>query len=208
MAAAHRLSLPLLLLLLLSPEPEFVGGIGLGQLGSLFSISHSLMTRVANARAARGDLRGANRARSIATNFRLIGGGWTSIFSAGWDFARNYAWRDGGGIPISEVSRSATELLAAVAEFSRFDSAADRGRWLLRRYPRLFAVSKSLMESLLQVFNRSGPLKEAMVVLQEELVDGELLRDCLEVGAGDLEGLLTIARDLFSSMANSNHREL
>ncbi|KAM0945758.1 hypothetical protein DsansV1_C09g0087591 [Dioscorea sansibarensis] len=208
MATAHRPILLLLLLLLLSPETEVVGALGLGQLGSLLSISHSLMTRVANARAARGDLLGADRARSIAANLRLLGGGWTSIFSAGWDFARNYAWRDGGGIPVAEFSRSAIELLAAVEEFSRLDSAADRGRWLLRRYPRLFAMSKSLIESLLQVFNRSGPLREAVLVLQKELVDGELLRDCMEVASADLEGLLTIARDLFSSMANSNHSEL
>ena len=45
-------------------------------------------------------------------------------------------------------------------------------------------------------------------MLQRKLVNGELLRNCLEMGAIDLVGLLTVARDLFASMVNSNHGEL
>ncbi|KAJ0971451.1 hypothetical protein J5N97_019410 [Dioscorea zingiberensis] len=181
MATAHRpILLFLLLLLLLSPGPELASGLGLGQLGTLLSLSHSLMTRVANARAARGDLPGAARAHAIAANLRFLGGGWTSIWSAGWDFARNYAWRYGGGFSDAGFSRSATELLAAIYEFSQLDSATDRGQWVLRHYPALLTSSKSLIASLLQALNRSGPLREAVLVLQREVVDGELLKDCLE----------------------------
>lgn len=32
-------------------------------------------------------------------------------------------------------------------------------------------------------------------------MDGELLRDCLEVGAVDLEGFIRVARDMFFSVS-------
>lgn len=44
-----------------------------------------------------------------------------------------------------------------------------------------------------------------------EVEEGELLKDCLEVGAKDLQGLLVIAKDLFSGASRgyaSQHSEL
>lgn len=42
-----------------------------------------------------------------------------------------------------------------------------------------------------------------------EVEEGALLKDCLQVGAKDLEGLLIIAKDLFgASRASSRHSEL
>lgn len=41
-------------------------------------------------------------------------------------------------------------------------------------------------------------------MLQREVEEGELLKDCLEVGARDLEGLLRIAKDLFFSYSSSS----
>ena len=42
-----------------------------------------------------------------------------------------------------------------------------------------------------------------------EVEEGGLLKDCLQAGAKDLEGLLIIAKDLFgASRASSRHSEL
>ncbi|XP_008803730.2 uncharacterized protein LOC103717208 [Phoenix dactylifera] len=199
--------LPLFLLFLLAPPPPSASGLWLGQLKTLLSLSRSLLTRVANARATRGDLAGAARARKIADKLRLLGSGeGGGIWSLGWDFARNYAWR--GGLPTAEVSRAASQLLAALVEFSRIDSPTEKARWAVRNYLNLLALSNSLLEKLLHAFSRSGPLREMVLVIQEEAAEGELIRDCLEVGAADLEGLVRIARDLFFSSNSSDDGEL
>lgn len=43
-----------------------------------------------------------------------------------------------------------------------------------------------------------------------EVEEGELLKDCLKVGAKDLEGLLVIAKDLLfgATRTSSRHNEL
>ena len=41
-------------------------------------------------------------------------------------------------------------------------------------------------------------MREAILVLQKEVVEGELLKDCMEVGARDLDGMIHLARDFFS----------
>lgn len=53
-----------------------------------------------------------------------------------------------------------------------------------------------------------GVLREVVLVMQKEVVEGELLRDCLEVGADDLEGLVRVARDLIFSSSSSSRSEL
>lgn len=40
-----------------------------------------------------------------------------------------------------------------------------------------------------------GPLREVVEAVQREVVDGDLLRDCLEVGSNDLKGLIQIIKD-------------
>ncbi|EHA8592322.1 hypothetical protein COCNU_contig69425513G000010 [Cocos nucifera] len=199
--------LPLFLLFLLAQPPPPASGLWLGQLGTLLSLSRTLLTRVANARAARGELAGAARARKIADQLRLLGGGeGKGIWSLGWDFARNYAWR--GRLPTAEVSGAASQLLAALVEFSRIESPAERSRWALRNYRNLLALSDSILQKLLHALSRSGPLKAMVLVIQKEAVEGELIRDCLEVGAADLEGLVRIARGVFFSSYSSDGGEL
>ncbi|XP_074578824.1 uncharacterized protein LOC141835286 [Curcuma longa] len=197
----------LLLLLILLPSSPVSEGLYLGQWRTLVSLSHSLLSRVSNARAARGDLAGADRARRIADKLRLLGGAGGGIWSLGWDFAWNYAWR-GVGIPTAEVSRAAARLMEALAEASRIESGAERARWALRNYRELVGLADPLFKSLLRTFSRSGPLREMILILQKEAAEGELLKDCLEIGAADLEGLLRIAKDLLFSSSNSSEAEL
>lgn len=49
-----------------------------------------------------------------------------------------------------------------------------------------------------------GALRETVLLLQKEVADGDLVRDCLRVGAQDLEGLILIARDLFFSSSTGS----
>lgn len=41
-----------------------------------------------------------------------------------------------------------------------------------------------------------GTLREVVETVQREVVDGGLLRDCLELGNNDLQGLIQILKDL------------
>ncbi|WOL14649.1 hypothetical protein Cni_G23430 [Canna indica] len=196
MAALRLVALGLFVLLI--SQPPAAEGLWLGQWGTLVSLSHSLLSRVANAREMRGDQAGAERARQIADKFRFIGGSGGGLWSLGWDFAWNYGWRS-GGVPTAEISGAAARLLEALAEARRIESGAERARWALRNYRELVKLADPLFKSLLRTFSRSGPLKEMVLVLQEEAAEGKLLQDCLEIGTSDLEGLLRIAKDLFSS---------
>ena len=47
--------------------------------------------------------------------------------------------------------------------------------------------------------------------VQREVVDGELLKDCLELGSNDFQGVLQILKDLglqSGSASSSKHQEL
>ncbi|RWW23033.1 hypothetical protein BHE74_00024410 [Ensete ventricosum] len=206
MAAPRPLAVFVVLLLLTSLPPA-AEGLRLSQWNTLVSLSHSLLTRVANARAARDDLAGADRVRKIADKFSILGGSGGGIWSLGRDFAWNYAWR-GGAVPTAEISRATSRLLEALAEASRIESAAERRRWALRNHRHLVDLADSLFESLLRTFSRSGPLREMVLVLKSEVAEGELLKDCLEIVAADLEGLIRIVRDTFLSSSNVDEREL
>lgn len=41
-----------------------------------------------------------------------------------------------------------------------------------------------------------GPLRELVLTLQKEVVEGDLLRDCIELGADDLKGLIQVFKDI------------
>ncbi|KAG0485013.1 hypothetical protein HPP92_009092 [Vanilla planifolia] len=197
MKIASQRSIRLLAVLLLLLHHS--DGLRLGQWGTLLSLSESLISRVANIRDARGDHAGADRARKVADKIHHIGGGW-GLWSTGWDFAWNYALH--GGIPSTEIYRSASQIVAALTEFRRLESREERARWVLRNYSRLVNLSETLFRTLLRYFSRSGPVREAVLALQKEIVEGELLRDCLELSAADLEGLLRIAADMLFSSAS------
>lgn len=47
-----------------------------------------------------------------------------------------------------------------------------------------------------------------ILILQKEAAEGELLKDCLEIGAADLEALLRIAKDILFSSSNLSEAEL
>lgn len=53
-------------------------------------------------------------------------------------------------------------------------------------------------------------MREAVEALQREVVEGDFLRDCLEVGTNDLKGLIQVLKDLAlqSSSHDSGHADL
>lgn len=144
------------LLLLLSPPAT---AVPLQQWRTLFSLSQSLMRRVSTARAVRGDLAGAARARTIAD--RLDGGWafWSGAWSMGWDYLRHYSWQDllftWPPQEVFGVMTDINQLLAAVNELGRVGSDAGRARWVAANYRRVFSAVASLLKRLLLAFSRS-----------------------------------------------------
>lgn len=194
--ARRKPSLPILLLfLILLIVPS--GGVQFGQWQNLISLSHSLLNRVANVRSSRGDFEGAERAGKMADKL---------------DYVKNYAWRDiVSDLPSTDIFSAVSdmsEILVALNELTRFESDRQRVKWVSQNYQRILRVSGSLFRRLLAVFFRPGPLREMVLLVQEE-VQGNLLQDCLEVGGNDLKGLLQVARDILlnrvSSPSGSSH---
>uniref|UniRef100_A0ACD5W162 Uncharacterized protein n=3 Tax=Avena sativa TaxID=4498 RepID=A0ACD5W162_AVESA len=204
----HLPLIAIVLLLLFSPPPRtYALRVPLREVASPLSLSHSLLTRVAVARADRGDAASAARARRIASHLSLLssGGAW----ALGWDYLRHYAFSSAAGCGLS-CATAAARLLAAAAEASRLNSPVDAAQWLRRNYGDLRAAATKLLSGLLAAFSQQGPLREVVLDVKWEVEEGELLKDCLQVGAKDLEGLLIIAKDLMfgASRGSSRHSEL
>ncbi|KAL6615987.1 hypothetical protein ACP70R_038257 [Stipagrostis hirtigluma subsp. patula] len=205
---APRPHLPLVVLVLLvvsSPLPHASAlRIPLREVSTLISLSHSLLSRVAATRAARGDDAAAARVRRIASLLSSRG-----AWGLGWDYLRHYAFSSVAGCGLSCAS-AASRLLAAAAEASRLRSATDAAQWMRRHYGDVREAAALLLNGLLVAFSEQGPLREVVMDVKWEVEEGELLKDCLEVGAKDLQGLLVIAKDLFAgaSRASSRHSEL
>ncbi|KAL5989834.1 hypothetical protein ACLOJK_010729 [Asimina triloba] len=217
----------LLLALLLFPSPPLATAFQVQQWRTLFSLAQSLMHRVANSRASRGDLSGAERARKIAEKLEGGFGFWGGFWSVGWDYVKNYAWRDiTSDWPPDDMFRAVSEmneLLGALNEVIRLESDRQRASWVLVNYQKVFRISKSILGRFLVIFSRSsssnlhlrdnpsgkvgganliasfvplpGPLREMVLILLNE-AEGGLLRDCIELGAYDLKGLLQVAKDI------------
>ncbi|KAL9146151.1 hypothetical protein ABFS82_13G091000 [Erythranthe guttata] len=204
MAATTKKSFLFLSLLVLSST--LTNSFLLSNYHTLFSLSHSLTSRVATLRSARGDYEGAARARALARNLeRGLGVGFYKFaLNVGWDYVKNYAWRDTmsfgtlGGL-LSDLN----ELLGSLSELNRINSDAERLAWVSRNYKNALRVSKSLFSRLLEVFRQSGPLRELVETLQKEVMEGGLLKDCLELGSDDLKGLLQVFKDIALQYASS-----
>ncbi|KAL8130428.1 hypothetical protein V2J09_019583 [Rumex salicifolius] len=198
-------------LFLLLSSPTFSNAVSYTQLRTLFSLAHSLVTRVSNLRAARGDLDGSRRARFIAEKLeRGLGlGFWRLLLSMGWDYVRNYSWRDSTTSfqVLAGVVYDAKELLSSLNELTRLRSDAERAAWVGRNYKNVLRISNSLFGRLLTVFRKSGPLREMVETLKIEF-EGDLLRDCIEVGANDLKGLIQILKDLALQYTSAESQEL
>ncbi|XP_071690148.1 uncharacterized protein [Rutidosis leptorrhynchoides] len=183
------------LLLLLSTTSSFSIPKTTSSFQSLFSLSHSLLTRVANLRASRGDISGSVRLKSIADKIDKHSHGFSFykvMWSLSWDYIKNYAWRDFGTASFGAVS----DLNQLIRVLNELNSDGDRIDWVRRNYATLLNLSNSLFNRLLKIFTHPGPLKDVIETVRAEIVDGGLLRDCLELGSSDLKGLMQILKDV------------
>ncbi|XP_059664686.1 uncharacterized protein LOC132310689 isoform X1 [Cornus florida] len=150
---------PLLLLftLLLITTPPTSHSLLLSQFQTLFSLAHSLMSRVANLRASRGDLAGSERARLIARKLEpgLGLGFWGAMGSMGWDYVRNYAWRDVASSELFGAVSDMNELLRSLNGLTRMESERERAAWVGGNYKAVLRASNSLFQRLLKVFRQS-----------------------------------------------------
>ncbi|KAF5752784.1 hypothetical protein HS088_TW01G00702 [Tripterygium wilfordii] len=167
---------------------------------SLLSLSHSLLIRVSNLRASRGDILGSRRAKLIADKLeRGLGlGFWGLAWSAGWDYLKNYAWRDWNYGDLYGVVSDLNELMGYLGDLTRTGSEVEKAAWVARNYQSVLRISKRVMNKLLKVFRQSGALREALEMIQIEIVEGGLLKDCLEIGGKDVRGVVQILKDLAS----------
>ncbi|MBA0745534.1 hypothetical protein Gogos_008107 [Gossypium gossypioides] len=190
--------------------PEAVDSLSYSQYKTLVSLSQSLLTRVSNLRSARGDADGSNRARLIAEKLeRWQGVGfWGAAWSVGWDYVWNYAW--GSDLDYAEIFGVASDLNQlgrVLGEWTRSNSDMERASWVAGNYRNALAISKRIFNRLLKVFKKSGALREITETMQREVLEGGLLRDCMELGSNDLKGLIQIFKDLASQYSTSNHSQ-
>ncbi|GLT80168.1 hypothetical protein SLA2020_516220 [Shorea laevis] len=199
----------ILLVLLASAIPPPVESLTYSQYKTVLSLSHSLLTRVANLRKSRGDMAGSKRAMLLAGKLeRGLGlGFWGMTLTVGWDYVRNYAWRDLDYGEIYGVASDLNELGGFLSQLTRANSDMERAAWVAQNYGNALGVSKRMFRRLLTVFQKSGPLREIVETVQREVMEGGLLGDCLELGTNDLKGLLQILKDLSKQFhSNSNYR--
>lgn len=162
---------------------------------------------MANLRSARGDVAGSNRARLIANKLeRWQGlGFWGAAWSVGRDYIWNYSWR--GGLDYSEiygVVADLNQLGKMLGELTRINSEMERAGWIARNYGNAVAVTKRMFNRLLKVFKKSGALRDVIETMQREVMEGGLLKDCLELGTNDLKGLVQIFKDLASQFSSAS----
>ncbi|XP_019418160.1 PREDICTED: uncharacterized protein LOC109328960 [Lupinus angustifolius] len=159
---------------------------------NLFPLSQSLLTGVSNLRASRGDVAGAARARAIADKLeRGPGFGfWRLLWSAIWN------WKNFTVMELYDIVSDMNNLLKNLNELTHLKSVAERSRWIRRNYQDVLNLFKSISHKLLKAFGNSGVVREVVETVQIEVVEGGLLRDCLELGSSDLKALIQVAQNL------------
>uniref|UniRef100_A0A2N9I633 Pectinesterase inhibitor domain-containing protein n=1 Tax=Fagus sylvatica TaxID=28930 RepID=A0A2N9I633_FAGSY len=196
---SSTISLIFILFLLLATAPEPSHSLSFSQYQTVVSLAHSLMTRVANLRASRGDLAGSRRAQLIADSLNLGLGSWGLTWSMGWDYVKNYAWREVNYAELYGVVSDMNELLRCVGELTRSDSDAERASWVGRNYQKVLGITSSLFKKLLKVFSQSSGEDGA------ERVGGCLLKDALNWGAifGDCFKFKDLASQFYSNSSSA-----
>lgn len=170
----------------------------IASLSSLSLALQSLFSRLASTRLARGDTAGAERARNIANQ---VGNGlqwWAGLGTLSWDYVTNYVFQQSlsRGMGVSEALGHLSALSSIVGEVTNLGSDSERLQWIARNYSRAFTVAKSAMGNLLSVFDHDGAIRNCILAIQRELLEGDLLRDVLRLGPNDLEGIVRMSKDV------------
>jgi len=139
----------------------------------LFSLSHSLLIGVANLRASRGDVVGADRARAMANS--LDRGTIFGFVKLLW----TWSWTDLSFTDLYGVVSDMNELLRGLTELTRLESVAERSAWISRNYQSVLTVSKSLSSKLLKAFRQSVRKTPVFLYLHFLIILKVLLRQKL-----------------------------
>lgn len=157
MAKPPYTTLILLVLVVIGTAPHPAHSYFFSQYRTLLSLSHSLLTRVANLRAERGDIAGSERVKLISDKLESgLGLGFAKIaWSVGWGYIKNYSWREFDHRELYSVASDLNELMRSVNELTRVSSEMGKAAWIGRNYGNILGVSKRLSLRLLRVFRQS-----------------------------------------------------
>jgi len=89
-----------------------------------------------------------------------------------------------------------SDLSSIVQELTQLGSDNERLQWLARNYSRAFAVAKSALGNLLSIFDTDGAIRNCVLAIQREVLEGDLLRDVLRLGPTDLEAIVKMVKDV------------
>lgn len=160
------------------------------------SLATSLLHRIANHRLAKGDYSGAERIKNIVSSVDRGTSFWKNMGSIGWDYLVHYSWRSLNPAQVLDILRSINDIQSAVAEFLRLPSDMERMQWISLNYGKILQLAKSSLEKLLKLLDQPGALRNFVLTLQTELITGDILRDAMQLGAADLQGLIQVAKDM------------
>eukprot|EP00250_Pteridium_aquilinum_P000265 c10295_g1_i1 orf=100-792(-) len=160
------------------------------------SLASSLLHRIANHRLANGDSAGAERIEHILSSFDGYFYFWKNIGSLGWDYLVHYSWQSFNPTQVFDILRLMSEIQSAVAEFLRLPSEMDQLQWISSNYDRVLQLAKASLQKLLKLFDQPGALRNLVLSLRTEIITGDILRDAMQLGAGDLQSLMQVAKDM------------
>ncbi|CAH9105984.1 unnamed protein product [Cuscuta epithymum] len=192
MATSPRSLLLVLFLLLINPTPSSSLFLPLFQYETAISLTHTLFNRVADHRAALGDVLGAARVRSIAkiiNQARGIGL-WKLMWNHGRSFVRN--------------SFNFNLLVRTLGELTRVGSEEDQEKLANRNNGNVIEIANDLSGGMQKAFSESGAFAELMELVRKEVVEGDLLKDCLRVGGSDLKALIQNLKNISLQLTNSS----
>ena len=147
--------------LLLCPAvaPPWYGRVGRWR--DVISLCRSLLLKVARARSERGDTGGAATVRALADKLGFLGGGTSAaggLWSLFWDYLRNYAWREGGGLgsfeSTAEIYVAAGEMISSIRQYGQLRSDAERAQWVARNYSKMVSAARTIFRRLSATFWR------------------------------------------------------
>lgn len=131
---------------------------------NFLSLSHSIFTGVANLRTKRGDIAGAERAKTIANSLEKVNGfGFVKLVWSAWSW--KWMLKE---LPLTEMYGAVSdvnEFLRSLNELTRLESAGERAVWLSRNYQNLLTVTKSLFSKLLKAFGQSVRITTRFIYL-------------------------------------------
>ncbi|KAL2341063.1 hypothetical protein Fmac_009003 [Flemingia macrophylla] len=177
---------------------------------TLFSLEEKLRVSVFVLEFHMGDHKHSNSDRVIES-FSMLGHhsflSWRRRVGIGYSLLWTWSWTEFSFADVYGVVSEVNELLRVLTELARLESVAERSAWVSRNYRNVLALSKSLSTKFFKAFRQSGVMREIGETFQKEVVEGGLIRDCLELGNNDLKALIQVFKDLLLQFLPARDRD-